>query len=471
MNKSNRLTLFIFIAMLLGIVLGIFLNINTIVPKQQKLKPVEAELKKINQELSLITDTVFLSAATFDATLLQLEKKKKLIASLNKIKEEKSNIEKSINEPLNIFVILSDIFLRLIKMIIAPLVLSTLIVGIGKVGDLGAVGRIGGKTMLWFLCATFVSLSLGLILVNFYQPGLNMHLELPDKSATIGVEKSALNIKDFITHLVPKSIFEALAHNEILQIIIFSIFFGIACAAIGEPGKILLKAIDAFSHVMLKITAYVMNFAPIAVFAAMANTIALQGLGVLKTYGIFIVEFYSALLLLWIILLFLGFLWVKKRIFSLVRHLKDPFLLAFSTASSEAALPKTMQQLERFGCDNKIVSFVLPLGYSFNLDGSMMYMTFASMFIAQSYGIDMPLSSQISMLLILMLTSKGIAGVPRASLVVISGALATFHIPEAGLLLLMGVDQLLDMGRSATNVLGNAVATVAVSKWEKALED
>ena len=222
---------------------------------------------------------------------------------------------------------------------------------------------------------------------------------------------------------------------------------------------------------MLKITGYVMNFAPIAVFAAMANTIALQGLGVLKTYGIFIVEFYSALLLLWIILLSLGFLWVKKRIFSLIRHLKDPFLLAFSTASSEAALPKTMQQLERFGCDNKIVSFVLPLGYSFNLDGSMMYMTFASMFIAQSYGIDMPLSSQISMLLILMLTSKGIAGVPRASLVVISGALATFHIPEAGLLLLMGVDQLLDMGRSATNVLGNAVATVAVSKWEKALDN
>jgi Na+/H+-dicarboxylate symporter len=251
--------------------------------------------------------------------------------------------------------------------------------------------------------------------------------------------------------------------------VVFSLFFGVATAAIGEQGKIVIKAMDAIAHVILKVTGYVMNFAPVAVFGAMTAIIAKQGLGILKTYSIFITEFYGGLLVLWIVLALAGSLIIGKRVIALLRKMKEPILLAFSTSSSEAAFPKTMELLQKFGCKDKIVSFVLPLGYSFNLDGSMMYMTFASLFIAQSYGIDLPFSTQVSMLLVLMLTSKGIAGVPRASLVVIAGTLATFNIPEAGLALLLGIDPLLDMGRSATNVVGNSIATAVVSKWENSL--
>jgi len=366
--------------------------------------------------------------------------------------------------------ILSDIFLNLVKMIISPLVFATLVVGVAKLGDLNAVGRIGGKTLLWFLSATFVSLFLGMILVNLFQPGKMMALTLPPETASTGIEKAALSVKEFIKHVFPKSIFEAMAKNEILQIIVFSLFFGIGTAAIGEKGKGVIKAMDALADVMLKVTGFVMNFAPFAVFGAITAVIAQQGISVLGNYGIFILEFYFGLLLLWIILISAGAAVIKKRVFSLLKHILDPVLIAYTTSSSEAALPKTIQQLEKFGCGNKIVSFVLPLGYSFNLDGSMMYMTFASLFIAQSYGITLSIQEQISMLLVLMLTSKGIAGVPRASLVVIAGTLSMFHIPEAGLLLLMGIDPILDMGRSATNVIGNSIATVVVSKWENELK-
>lgn len=365
--------------------------------------------------------------------------------------------------------LLSDIFLNLVKMIIAPLVLSTLVVGVAKLGDINSVGRIGGKTMLWFISATFVSLFLGLILVNWFQPGSMMSLTLPAETATTGIEKSALSVKDFIGHVFPKSMIDAMAKNEILQIIIFSIFFGIGCAAIGEKGEPVIKALDSLAHVMLKVTGYVMNFAPFAVFGAMTAIVAKQGASVLLNYGVFIVEFYAGLLILWAVIIGAGALVLRKRVISLMRHILDPILIAYSTSSSEAALPKTIQQLERFGCSNKIVSFVLPLGYSFNLDGSMMYMTFASIFIAQCYGIHLSIQEQITMLLVLMITSKGIAGVPRASLVVIAGTLAMFHIPEAGLLLLMGIDPILDMGRSATNVVGNSIATAVVSKWENEL--
>jgi Na+/H+-dicarboxylate symporter len=264
-------------------------------------------------------------------------------------------------------------------------------------------------------------------------------------------------------------VIDAMAKNEILQIVVFSLFFGVATAAIGEAGKIVINFMDATAHIILKVTGYVMNFAPLAVFGAMTAIIAKQGLGILTTYSIFIGEFYFTLFLLWVLLMTAGFFIIKKRVFSLLRHVKEPTLLAFSTASSEAAFPKTMEELQKFGCKDKIVSFVLPLGYSFNLDGSMMYMTFASLFIAQSYGIELSIATQISMLLVLMLTSKGIAGVPRASLVVIAGTLTTFNIPEAGLALLLGIDPLLDMGRSATNVVGNSVATAVVSKWEHEL--
>jgi Na+/H+-dicarboxylate symporter len=362
--------------------------------------------------------------------------------------------------------LLSDIFLNLVKMIIAPLVFSTLVVGVSKLGDISAVGRIGGKTLLWFMSATFVSLFLGMILVNLFQPGKMMDLTLPPENATTGLEHTALSVKEFVKHVFPKSIIDAMAKNEILQIIVFALFFGIGAAAVGPKADGVVKAMDSLSYIMLKVTGFVMNFAPFAVYGALTAVIAKQGAGVLVNYGIFIFEFYASLLILWAIILLAGFAVIRQKIVSLVKHIIDPVILAYTTSSSEAALPQTIHQLEKFGCSNKIVSFVLPLGYSFNLDGSMMYMTFASLFIAQSYGIDLSIEQQVTMLLVLMLTSKGIAGVPRASLVVIAGTLSMFNIPEAGLLLLMGIDPILDMGRSATNVVGNSVATAVVSKWE-----
>jgi len=273
-------------------------------------------------------------------------------------------------------------------------------------------------------------------------------------------------LKTFLYHVFPTSVIDAMAKNEILQIVIFSLFFGVATAAIGEPGKIVIQIMDAVSHVILQVTTYVMYLAPIAVFGAMTAIIAKQGLGILGVYSILIGEFYFGLLILWVLLGLAGYFVIGGKIIELLKRIREPILLAFSTSSSEAAFPKTMEELQRFGCNDRVVSFVLPLGYSFNLDGSMMYMTFASLFIAQSYGIELSLTTQITMLLVLMVTSKGIAGVPRASLVVIAGTLATFDIPEAGLALLLGIDPLLDMGRSATNVVGNSVATAVVSKWE-----
>jgi Na+/H+-dicarboxylate symporter len=362
--------------------------------------------------------------------------------------------------------LITDVFLRLIKMIIAPLVFSTLVVGIAHMGDTKSLGRIGLKTMGWFITASLVSLLLGMLLVNVLQPGVGLNLPLPDASASSNLKTSSLSLKEFVTHLVPRSVVEAMATNEILQIVVFSAFFGAAAAAFGDKARTLIDSIEQLSHLMLKVTGYVMGLAPIAVFAALASTITTQGLGVLWTYGKFMGEFYLGLVILWGVLVFAGFLFLGPRVTRLVRMLREPFLLAFSTASSEAAYPKTLEQLERFGASKKITSFVLPLGYSFNLDGSMMYCTFATLFIAQAYGIELDLGQQLTMLLLLMVTSKGMAGVPRASLVVIAATLATFNIPEAGLLLIMGVDQFLDMGRSATNVIGNGLATAVVSKWE-----
>ncbi|MEE7446999.1 dicarboxylate/amino acid:cation symporter [Methylobacterium radiotolerans] len=363
--------------------------------------------------------------------------------------------------------LVSDVFLRLIKMIIAPLVFSTLVVGIAHLGDTAAVGRVGGKALLWFVGASFCSLMLGLIMVNLMQPGQNLNLPLPDAGAGTGLKAASLSLKEFVTHLVPKSAVEAMANNEILQIVVFSIFFGVGLASLGEKGRLLAQGIEGVADVMLKVTGYVMMFAPVAVFAAIAATITTQGIGVLVTYGKFLVEFYIGLGVLWVLLMGVGFLMLGAggiaRLFNLI---KEPFVLAFSTASSEAAYPKMLTNLEKFGVPNRITSFVLPMGYSFNLDGSMMYCTFAVMFIAQAYNIPLSWGQQLTMLLLLMVTSKGMAGVPRASLVVISATLSHFNIPEAGLLLIIGIDQFLDMGRSATNVLGNSVATVAVAKWE-----
>lgn len=375
----------------------------------------------------------------------------------------------TLNKILQPFSLLADIFLRLIKMIVAPLVFSTLVVGVAKQGSVQTVGRIGGKTLLWFLCGTLVSLTLGMALINFFQPGAVMGLPLPEAVAA-NAPQASLTLKDFISHIFPTSIFEAMAKNEILQVVIFSLFFGVATAAIGEKGEVVVRALDAMAHVILKMTGFIMNFAPYAVFGAMTNVIGKQGLGILKIYSRFISEFYFGLLILLLVLLVVAFLFIGNRVAVLLRHIKEPVLISFSTSSSEAAFPKLLLELERFGCDNKIVSFVLPLGYSFNLDGSMMYMSFASIFIAQCYGIHLDSGTQLSMLLTLMITSKGIAGVPRASLVVIAGTLATFKIPEAGLALLLGIDPLLDMGRSAMNTVGNSIATAVVCKWEGALK-
>jgi Na+/H+-dicarboxylate symporter len=360
----------------------------------------------------------------------------------------------------------TDIFLRLIKMIIAPLVFSTLVVGIAHMGDTKAIGRIGLKTMGWFISASLMSLILGMILVNVLRPGDSLNLPLPDASASANLKVASLSLKDFVTHLVPRSVFEAMASNEILQIVVFSVFFGAAAASLGEKARVMIDWVEQVAHVMLKVTGYVMALAPIAVFAAMASIITTQGLGVLLVYGKFMGEFYLGLAILWCVLAAAGFMFLGPRIARLLGLIKEPIMLAFSTASSEAAYPKTLEQLERFGASKKITSFVLPLGYSFNLDGSMMYCTFAVLFIAQAYKIDLSTSQQLTMLLLLMVTSKGMAGVPRASLVVIAATLATFNIPEAGLLLIMGIDQFLDMGRSATNVIGNSIATAVVAKWE-----
>ena len=369
--------------------------------------------------------------------------------------------------------LVTTLFLRLIKMIIAPLVFSTLVVGIAKMGDAAEVGRIGVKALGWFIIASLLSLTLGLILVNLFRPGDAMALSgtLPAAGASSGITASGLTLKDFITHLVPTSIFDGMAKNEILQIVIFSIFFGTGAAAIGDRAAPMIAAIDGAAHVMLKVTGYVMNFAPFAVFAAVAGVVATSGVGVLGTYGKFMGEFYLGIALLWAILIAIGVLFVGPRLFKLLGLLREPTILAFTCASSEAAYPKTLEGLERFGVKNRLAAFVLPIGYSFNLDGSMMYCTFASVFIAQAYGIELALSTQMTMMLVLMLTSKGMAGVPRASLVVIAATLNQFHIPEAGLLLLLGIDHFLDMGRSATNVIGNGIATAVVAKWEGDLTD
>ncbi|MGU7785028.1 dicarboxylate/amino acid:cation symporter [Burkholderia sp. PU8-34] len=362
--------------------------------------------------------------------------------------------------------LVSDVFLRLIKMVIGPLVFSTLVVGIAHMGDAASVGRVFAKALGWFFTASLTSLLLGLLMANVLQPGQHLGLPLPDIGATANLATSKFTLKDFVGHMVPKSFAEAMANNEILQIVVFSMFFGVALAALGERAKILVAAIEQLSQVMLKITGYVMKFAPFAVLAAMASTVAVNGLSILLKFAVFMGDFYVSLFLLWATLVAAGLLFLGRRVFKLLVLIKEAFMLSFATASSEAAYPKILDALDRFGVRRKISSFVMPMGYSFNLDGSMMYCTFASLFIAQAYGIHLSLGTQVTMLLILMLTSKGMAGVPRASLVVIAATLHQFDIPEAGLLLILGVDTFLDMGRSATNAVGNSIASAVVAKWE-----
>ena len=368
--------------------------------------------------------------------------------------------------------LLTTIFLRLVQMIIAPLVFTTLVVGIAKLGDIKTVGRVGGKALLWFITASLMSLLIGLVLVNLFKPGEGIALSNVDTSgaAELMGKTQSFSLINFVEHVFPKSMIEAMATNEILQIVIFSIFFGVAAAAMGDHAKGLIKAFDTIAHIILKMVGYVMNFAPLGVFGAIAAVIATKGLTVFVFYGKYLLYFLAGIGVLWIVLLGVGFIILGKRVPSLLKHISSPLVIAFSTTSSEAVFPKLTEELERFGCKDKIVSFILPLGYSFNLDGSMMYMTFASLAIAQAYGIHLDMGTQLTMLLVLMLTSKGIAGVPRASLVVVTATCAMFNIPPEGIALILPIDHFCDMFRTATNVLGNSLATTVVSKWEGSLE-
>jgi Na+/H+-dicarboxylate symporter len=436
--KKNKLIIFIILSMFVGIFLGFIINKNI---TSTKLNVEQHYNHHSNEKIKTITKTELLK---LESQFLKAQKKK--IAGY--------------------FSILSDIFLHLIKMIIAPLVLAVLVLGVAKVGDFKSVGRIGLKTMIYFTSATLIALALGLIMVNLFKPGTVMHLDLPEVNASTGIKANTQDAKNFIDHVIPESIIKSMAANDILPIVVFALFFGVAAASIGSLGLPIIKAFDSLAHVMFKVTNFVMSFAPIGVFGAITAVVIQQGLDVLSGYVYLIVCFFTGLVLFVFGILFLICLFFKINYFKLLKDIKEPILLAFSTASSESAMPKTIEALEKHGISNRIVSFVLPLGYSFNLDGSIMYMTFATVFIAQSYGIDISTADQIKMMLILLVTSKGMAGVPRASLVVIAGMLTMFKIPGEGLLLLLAVDQLLDMGRSATNVVGNAVASAVVARLE-----
>ncbi|TAJ68981.1 MAG: dicarboxylate/amino acid:cation symporter [Phenylobacterium sp.] len=367
--------------------------------------------------------------------------------------------------------IVTDLFLRLIKMIIAPLVFTTLVAGIAHMGDASEVGRVGVKTIGWFILASITSLTIGLLMVHLIQPGSGLSLVAPPIDAAAGIETTKFTLREFVTHLVPSSIVDAMARNEILQIVVFSVLVGTAVSAIDDKAPAVLNLVEQGATIMLKVTGYVMKTAPLAIFAALCASVATQGLDVLATYAKFVGGFYLSLGILWALLIGVAVLIVGPRAIKLIGRLRSPVLLAFSTASSEAAYPRTLEELQKWGVSRKVASFVLPLGYSFNLDGSMMYCTFATLFIAQVYGIELSIAQQITMLALLMITSKGMAGVPRASLVVIAATLTYFDLPEAGLLLILAVDHLLDMGRSATNVVGNSVAAAVVAKWENQIEE
>ncbi|CAN1556000.1 GltP Na+/H+-dicarboxylate symporters [Flavobacteriaceae bacterium] len=369
---------------------------------------------------------------------------------------------------------LATIFIRLVQMIIAPLVFTTLVVGIAKLGDIKAVGRIGGKALAWFFTASFISLLIGMLYVNLLQPGVGLNLSNVDlaTASDVTAKTQSLSFENFIEHIVPKSLFEALATNEILQIVIFSIFFGLAAASIGDHAKPVIDFLDRTSHIVLKMVNFVMKFAPIGVFGAIAGVFAVRDFQELAlTYFKFFGSFLIGIGTLWVILIAIGFFFLGKRMKTLLKHIVSPLIIAFGTTSSEAVFPKLTEELERFGVKDKIVSFMLPLGYSFNLDGSMMYMTFAGIFIAQAYGMNLDYPTQFTMLFVLMLTSKGIAGVPRASLVVVAATCGMFKIPIEGIALILPIDHFCDMFRSATNVLGNALATSVVGKWEDEKEN
>ncbi len=493
MKKSNRLTLYILIAMVLGVLLGFILNQystgSQITYTSQKgfvgKDTIQLSIagNTVSQEIFIVKDSATYKAVKdsvnnswLGITNSPADFTPQIPGKIQKLKIQGNpkhgsaeiTFLKSFSDKIKL---LTKIFLLLVQMIIAPLVFSTLVVGIAKLGDLKTVGRVGGKAMLWFISASLVSLLLGMLLVNIFQPGAGIAGNADTAAAADVIGKTQeFSLEKFVEHLFPKSVIESMAKNEILQIVVFSIFFGVATAAIGDKGKIVVKGLDAVSHVILKMVNYVMNFAPIGVFGAIAAVIATKGLEVFKFYGLYLSYFLLGIIVLWIVLLSVGALILKNRLPVLLKRIIQPLVIAFSTTSSEAVLPKLTEELERFGCKDKVVAFILPLGYSFNLDGSMMYMTFASIAIAQASNVHLDPGTQLTMLLVLMLTSKGIAGVPRASLVVVAATCTMFGIPAEGIALILPIDHFCDMFRTATNVLGNALATSVVSKWEGELE-
>jgi Na+/H+-dicarboxylate symporter len=356
----------------------------------------------------------------------------------------------------------SQIFLRLIKMIIAPLIFSSLVAGIAGAGHVKVVGRMGLRAIVYFEIVTTLALAVGLAAVNLTRPGAG--LDLP--AAAPEITAKAQTWDEILLHTVPTSVVDAMAQNDVLQIVIFSILFAIALNVVGEKGKPLVALCEAVTETMFKLTNFVMMYAPIGVGAAIAYTVGHGGLKVLINLGMLVGTLYGALaVFLLCVLLPVAFLTgVPLRKF--VNAVKEPAVIAFSTTSSEAALPRAMEALERFGVPRRIVSFILPLGYSFNLDGSTLYLSLAAIFVAQAANVHLTIGQQITMLLTLMLTSKGVAGVPRASLVILAGTLASYKLPLEGITLILGVDELMDMARTMVNVIGNCLATVVVAKWE-----
>ncbi len=360
----------------------------------------------------------------------------------------------------------TDVFLRLIKMVIAPLVLATLVTGVASMSGSGSIGRVGFKAISWFLVASLISLGIGLILANLFQPGVGLNMVVdPNQAVSTGLSADSLSLPVFLSHVFPRSSIEAMGSNEVLQIVVFSLFFGCALAFVKGKGKsVIVDALDELANVMFKVTDYVMYVAPFAVFAAIASTVTVHGLEMVMTFGKMVAQFFLGIALLWLLISLAGYLALGQRMKPLLSHLREPLLIAFSTASSEAAYPKTIAALEKFGANKRVTSFVLPLGYSFNLDGSMMYQAFIVMFIAQAYNVEMAFAHQIVVLLTLLVISKGTAGVARGSLVVLAAGLPMIGLPEAGLLLILAVDPILDMGRTATNVFGCGVATAVIGR-------
>ncbi|MBK8189738.1 MAG: cation:dicarboxylase symporter family transporter [Vampirovibrionales bacterium] len=373
---------------------------------------------------------------------------------------------------------LSTLFLHLIKMLIAPLLFATLTVGIAGMGDHKRLGRVGVKTLLYFEIATTLALVIGLGVANLFQPGSGMHLT-PSAAATAQLAAIGANaatqhshgLMETLVSLAPTSVVQAMAEGNVLQIVVFSVFFGLALAAAGEKGRPVMRVLESLNDVMFKFVGYVMVFAPLGVFGALAATIGSHGLGILAVYAKLVGSLYFALIVFVVLVLGSACAAARVPLMKMAQAVREPFFIAFTTASSEAALPKAMETMERFGAPKGIVSFVMPTGYSFNLDGSTLYLSLAALFVAQMAGIELSIQQQVMMMLMLMLTSKGVAAVPRASLVVLAGALVSFGLPVEGIAVILGVDHLMDMARTSVNLLGNCVATTVIARWEGVLDD